>query len=571
MFRKSHYALNRYKAGREGTTVEQQELADAARPRVTIQGTSARIGPGILRYLKLGFLAAAVVVLVVLLVPAKTVPVRLTYEIDLGDADSGTLVMTLIAEGDLPEHLDLEFPPGVFGDEGNGVNPHAPTAHEVDEEGRLVRPLAVTPTPDGWRLGTQGSERAGFIYQVDLSGIIPLEGDVRRHISKPVNGGLRAAGFEVFLQPAGVEVEEITVTIHNPKQMPVIVPWPALVRNGAVARTQTLARTTMQAAHLSSGQTYQSRRDQGVQAARQGKRPGRDAAAKAAPVPTNLLYHPRDLADLNNSLLICGDLATASIQARDCVIQLATDRTWDFDLPDALELVRSIARTEMGFFGDAPTSQITVMLAANDISTQDGFDTYGVHTGSSVLVMMDTGTTLGDLEQHVSSVIAHEMFHGWLGEAIPQHDLDMLWFTEGATTWYAARMLTTARVWTEEHAQATLRSRIERDYTGSDFFGEMPVATAAKGIMASPDQVRFGYAGGMNAVMALDQYLAQTSGKRRPLDGVLRTLYRSRNGEPLTRAGFVETIRAMTGVDCDAWLTEHVYGKSTLPAVDSVL
>ena len=42
--------------------------------------------------------------------------------------------------------------------------------------------------------------------------------------------------------------------------------------------------------------------------------------------------------------------------------------------------------------------------------------------------------------------------------------------------------------------------------------------------MADADQVRFGYAGGMNAVMALDQYLAQTSGKRRPLDGVLRTL-----------------------------------------------
>jgi predicted metalloprotease with PDZ domain len=346
--------------------------------------------------------------------------------------------------------------------------------------------------------------------------------------------------------------------------MPIITPWPALVRNGRVAKTQTLAQNTMQAANLANGQGYKSQSN---------RRPTRanDKSPNAAPVPENLLYHPRDLADLNNSLLICGDLVTASTQARDCVIQLATDRLWQFDTHDALELVRQIARTEMGFFGDSPTPQITVLLAANRINTQGGFDTYGVHTGSSVLIMMNPATTLGDLEAHVSSVIAHEMFHGWLGEAIPQQDLEMLWFTEGATTWYAARMLQTAGIWSHEHAQSVLQSRLERDYTGSPHFGEMAVATAAKGIMASPEQVRFGYAGGMNAVMALDRYLAQTSGKRRPLDGVLRTLYKARNGDPLTREQFVQTVRNQTGIDIDPWLDEHVYSKSTLPAVDSVL
>ena len=43
-------------------------------------------------------------------------PIQLTYEMDLADAPRGSLVITLIAEGDLPRHLDLEFPPGVFGD-----------------------------------------------------------------------------------------------------------------------------------------------------------------------------------------------------------------------------------------------------------------------------------------------------------------------------------------------------------------------------------------------------------------------------------------------------------------------
>lgn len=564
MSRDSQYALNRYKAGREGTSVEYQEITEGPKPKTEIPIDLGKVSPDFLKFVRVGALLLVLVAVAIYAMPSKVVPVQLTYELDLGDAHEGTLIVTLIAEGDLPKHLDLEFPPGVFGDEGNGVTPHAPTGHEIGEDGRLVKPLAVKRTQDGWQLSTRGSKRAGFIYQVDLSNILPIEGDVRRHISTLVSGGLRAAGFEVFLQPVGVEVEDITVTVHNPRRIPVITPWPALVRNGRVAKTQTLAQNTMQAANLANGQGYRSQSNRKTTNAR-------DKSPNAAPVPENLLYHPRDLSDLNNSLLICGDLVTASTQARDCVIQLATDRMWQFDTHDALELVRQIARTEMGFFGDAPTPQITVLLAANEINAQGGFDTYGVHTGSSVLIMMNPATTLGDLEAHVSSVIAHEMFHGWLGEAIPQQDLEMLWFTEGATTWYAARMLQTAGIWSSDHAQNVLMSRLERDYTDSPHFGEMSVATAAKGIMASPEQVRFGYAGGMNAVMALDRYLAQTSGKRRPLDGVLRTLYKSRNGDPLTREQFVATVKNQTGIDIDPWLEEHVYNKSTLPAVDSVL
>jgi hypothetical protein len=494
------------------------------------------------------------------LIPKAPDPIQLTYELDLASAPQGHLVITMIAEGDLPRRMNLEFPPGVFGDNMNGVNPHSATAHQLNEDGSQGKPLGVERTLDGWSVATRGADRAGFIYQVDLNYIRGLEEDVRRHISTPIAGGLRIAGFEVFLQPVGPEVDDLTVTIHNPGNIDLLVPWPALVKS----RDRMAAggpATGPRQANISPGQGFVPA--PGLQPSTD-QDPGRSPAQ--SPVIANLLYHPRDLADLNNSLVICGDLQLLTTQVRESVIQLATDHDWLFPLNSALDMVRRIARTEMGFFGSAPTSQITVILAANQVTGRGKFDIYGVHTGSSVLVMMDPKTTWGELEYQTASVIAHEMFHGWLGEAIPQQDPDMLWFTEGATTWYAARMLTAAGIWDPDHSRAVLETRVERDYTLNRMKSQMSIGEAAADVMASPEQVRFAYAGGLAASMNLDQWLAKLTGKTRPLDRVLRHLYENRDGSPLTRLAFEDAVYQATGVDCKEWLDDNVYKKTTLPA-----
>ncbi len=489
--------------------------------------------------------------------PRIAEPVKLTYEIDLTAAATGRLVITMICDGDLPESLDLVLPPGVFGNPAGGVRARDPQAHELGPDGRQVRPLHVRSVEDGWRLETSGSRRTGFIYTVDLSATPGSEQDVRRHISTPVAGGVRAAGFEIFLEPLGVAVSDLTVLVHNPADMPLLVPWPALVRNEGPRRSASDAS-------LGFGQGYRPAEDTSLATSL-------ETPAAAAPVPANLMFHPRDLADLNNALLVCGDIRTLTTQAGDCVIQLATDRDWLFADEAALDLVRRIARTEMGFFGSAPTDQITVLLSANDITGSERFDVYGVHTGSSVLVMLDAETTWGMLEEQAASVIAHEMFHGWLGEAVRQTDPAMLWFTEGATTWYAARMLTAAGIWRPDHARGVLGARLDRDYAGNGLLGRMPVATAAADVMASNEQVRYGYAGGVTACMALDEMLAEASGRTRPLDEVMRRLYTEHRGQPLTRLKLEETVAAVTGVRCGVWLDTYVYGKTTLPPVKSML
>ncbi len=234
-------------------------------------------------------------------------------------------------------------------------------------------------------------------------------------------------------------------------------------------------------------------------------------------------------------------------------------------------MIRRIARTEMGFFGSAPTNQITVILSPNRVGGEGRFDLYGIHTGSSVLVMMDPATTWGDLEDQSASVIAHEMFHGWLGEAIPQRDPDMLWFTEGATTWYAARMLTAAGVWSPDHARAVLQTRLDRDYTKNRLKNRITVAEASAEVMAGPEQVRFAYAASVSACMNLDKWLTERTGQQRPLDLVLRHLYEVRDGSPLTRLGLEAAVLEATGVECTEWLEKHVYSKTILPMVERLI
>ncbi|RKZ12860.1 hypothetical protein DRQ50_11315, partial [bacterium] len=364
MAKASQSAIDRYKARRQGE----------APPLVSAVPTARR--PQRVRLVLIVALAAALGSVLALRLMRGPEPLRLDYVIDLSEAPRGSLTLTIDITGHMPRHLDLDLPAGM--PRTPGKRPHTPTAHERNDDGEPGRPLPVERREDGWRIQTRGARTATFMYRVDLSRARGDEEDIRRHISTLVNGGLRAAGFEIFLIPSNAPVADITVSLLNPRNLPVLAPWPMLIQ---AQRLDAVLADSTSLAHLGAGQSYLSAGDRSV----------KPIPAQPDPVigQNMQLYHPRDLDDLNNSLLVCGDLRIAATQARDCVIQYATDRRWNFADDAALDLVRRIARTEMGFFGSAPTSQITVILAANRIAGRDKFDIYGVHTGSSVLVMMD--------------------------------------------------------------------------------------------------------------------------------------------------------------------------------------
>ena len=451
--------------------------------------------------------------------PRTTSPVAVTYEIDLERAAEGQVTICLMLSGDLPGTLDLAFPPGVFGDERNAVTPKVTSVHSVGKDGALGPSLPLALHEDGWRILRNRGDKIGFVYRLDLSRVGGLEEDIRKHITAPAEGGFRAAGFEIFLQPVGVPLGEITITFFNCADRALVVPWPA-----------------------------------------------HEVATRAG----TLFFYPRDRRDLNNALIASGDwrISERTIDGVRLVVAI-TDR-WLFPDGDLVSLLVRIARTEIAFFGSAPEEQITCLLAANPVEATEKFDLYGVHTGSSVLLLLDSLTTYADLNESAASVLAHEMFHGWLGEAIRQQDLTTLWFTEGVTTLYAARMLIEAGIWSEAYGQQLLASRLNRDYYNSPHLGSLPVADAAMDIAGDSVTVRYAYAGGMAACTGLETWLRAGGGGNEPLDAVLRHLYTNESGRVLSRESIEAAIMTVTGLDCSAWLDRYVYGPEALPSTDAL-
>ena len=559
MFRPSQSALQRYKVRR-----------GAAQPPAQAGGRPGYSrGPRTAAWLfaLAAVLAAAALVLWRGVAPPSHPAADLTYQLDLAEAAAGRLAITLVADGHLPDPLVLARAEAAFQGGSPGVLLSGLEAWALDGHGRRQHALAVERTDTGYRVRTGGARSVGVGYEVEIRPVSGNQGDVRRHISAPVRGGVRAAGYEIFLQPVDVAAGELTLAIDNPDQLTLLAPWPG--RNAAPslpAGTDVAVRPGRVAgAHVASGMGYRSEDIAMAPPA------GGSGGAPAPLLPPSVLLHPRDLEDMTNALLACGDLHTTATVVRGAVIQLGADRTWPFPLDEARDLIGRIARTEIAFFGSAPSERITALLAANPVTTAGGFDAYGLHTGSSVLLMLHPLTTADQLREQAASIVAHEMFHGWLGEAIPQTDPRTLWFTEGMTTWFAARMLTAAGVWSPTHAREVLAGRLRRDYAGSPLLGRMAVADAAAEVMADPGQVRFAYAGSMAACMALDQFLSRRSGMMRPLDQVLRIMYARHRGEPLSREGIIAVIREVTGVDCTDWLARRVYGAEALPPVEELI
>ena len=109
------------------------------------------------------------------------------------------------------------------------------------------------------------------------------------------------------------------------------------------------------------------------------------------------------------------------------------------------------------------------------------------------------------------------------------------------------------------------------DYYGNARLGRLPVATAVAQVMADPETVRFGYAGGVAVCAALEHSLIAQGSCGDPLGEVLRYLYNQGGDAPLSRTGIAATILSVTGIECDAWLDHYVYGTESLPSIEPMI
>jgi predicted metalloprotease with PDZ domain len=440
-------------------------------------------------------------------------PCDLDYEVDLGDAAEGRLDVTLRATGRPPGTLRLVRPGGLFDDAAGGVTVTPLAAWNFTQGGGRGAPLPVRAQGRGWTVDGMG--RGGALqYRVTLPPPDAANTDIRAHLSTCRGGELRVAGFHLFLVPDDARIRGLSVRFTGgPAAAPGLLaaPWPA------------------------------------------------------AGTPDGIVHRPADLRDLTDALLAWGDPRLREREVAGCAVRLAMRGDWAFSDAELERLVARIGAAEIAFFGAPPHPAMLVLVDANSLPAAAGFPYYGLHVGHSLLLLLDPTATWSDLEDRAASLIAHEMFHGWLGEEIRQQGTEMNWFVEGATSWYAARLLVDAGIWTAARAQEVVGGRVEAHYLNSPLRGRETIAAAARGLLRDGETTRFAYAGSAFAAQQLDAWLALRTARDHPLDAVLRDLNARRAAGPLTRAALEATVRRLCRVDCRGWLEAHVYGNEPLP------
>jgi predicted metalloprotease with PDZ domain len=494
-----------------------------------------------------------------LVLPRPAHPLHLDYEVDLQGARQGRLTVLLRLEGDLPAPLALAFPARP----DPGYEMAAVTllsAGHPGPDGDPGRPVAPERSGQGWILHPLGASVLEVAYQVELTAASSLEEDIRRHVNVVDSSGFRISGAQLFAVPAAGEVATVRVQFVGGWDGRLAVPWPVepSPRDAAGVSAPDYLPAASPGGAASGGET--SRLDLA----------GLAPPDTVQPAPLAPVYRPQDLRDLWNGFVAWGDLRVSEVPVAGCPVRLAVSGDWLFGDDDLGWLLSRIARAELEFFGSAPQPSILCLVATNPVDAAEGFDYYGVHAGHSLLLFLDSRTSWAELGEKAASVAAHEMFHGWLGEAIQQEDPSLIWFVEGVTTWCTPRMLEAAGIWTRARSEEVLGGRIERDYFGSELLGKVSLAAAAAEVMVDGVTTRFAYAGGSLAAAALDAWLAGTTGSRHPLDDVMRHLYAHREEGPLTRPALEAAVRAVGGGDCAPWLDAYVYGKETLPRLDSL-
>ncbi len=440
-------------------------------------------------------------------------PFDLDYEVDLGGAAQGRLDVTLRVTGRPPGTLRLIQPGGLFHEAAGGVAVAPLAAWNFTREGGRGAPLAVRPQGRGWTV--DGLSQGGALqYRVTLPPPGPADPDIRAHLSARRGAGLRVAGFHLFLVPEEARVGRLAVRFTGgPAAAPgrLAAPWPT------------------------------------------------------AGAPEGIVHLPTGLRDLTDALIAWGDPRLREREVAGCAVRLAVRGDWAFSDAELERLVARIGAAEIAFFGAPPHPSMLVLIDANPLPAAAGFPYYGLHVGHSLLLLLDPAAARSDLEDKAASLIAHEMFHGWLGEEIRQQGTEMNWFVEGATSWYAARLLVDAGVWSAARAREVVGGRVEAHYLGSPLRGRETIAGAARGLLRDGETTRFAYAGSTLAAHQFDAWLAGRTGRDHPLDAVLRDLHARRADGPLTRDALEGSVRRLCRVDCRAWLDAHVYGNEPLP------
>lgn len=285
--------------------------------------------------------------------------------------------------------------------------------------------------------------------------------------------------------------------------------------------------------------------------------PGRGASS-AWPGNGNRMAVP-GIEDLLSTVVVSGDYRLLSTRTGRTELHLAIAGEWSFADGELMDVIRRIVSGEMALFGASPHERYLFVCDRNPVRGGKGFNLYGMHFTGSMILLLDPRLDRSELFGTPMSIIAHEFFHNWNGEALRPRSDGFLWFTEGVTVYYSYKVLVDMNIITPRQ-YARKREGIARRYGENVYLESVPVGKAANSDLADKDMVNLLYDGGFLAAEALDNHIVSTTGGRLRLIDVLRSMYEKAEGPVcIDEAVLVEAIRRMCGSDIRAFLDDMIH------------
>jgi predicted metalloprotease with PDZ domain len=141
-----------------------------------------------------------------------------------------------------------------------------------------------------------------------------------------------------------------------------------------------------------------------------------------------------------------------------------------------------------------------------------------------------------DLPANAAGTFAHELLHSWNGKAIKpasyvkwnygaENYSPSMWFVEGVTDYYTILTLMRSGQW-EAKGFVREMSQALTSYEQEPGFGFVSLASSGVAQWARPLEHLDYYAGGQWSGFLLDVAIRSSTGNRRSLDDVMRSLYR---------------------------------------------
>ncbi len=155
--------------------------------------------------------------------------------------------------------------------------------------------------------------------------------------------------------------------------------------------------------------------------------------------------------------------------------------------------------------------------------------------------------------------ITHEMFHWWNGQTIDAED-NADWFWEGFTTYYQAKVLLTAGIWTPDQFSQYIGQAKGRLWQQGQ---PQPIqmVDASERLVQQNDSTAYDlvYYGGALLAFELDRDLKQQGAS---LDAIWPVLQAS--GKPISTQSFLKVLAEIGGVEMEARYKAILYGQQAL-------